>query len=292
MQTFTLEKIDGFITFSYERKVQAAGTNPPHESSSRKRPMIPDSSHCSSAVILSSISAAQVSSSQTRDDLDKELGELLDTEDADGDPDDFEEVLAPVAIRKEEEEEEDDYLLGTLAKPPSPIRAPDPPPKQKVPRPSKKQESVHKPKPAPKEAPRHKKEPEADRMVDSVLVEELDPGVLPTRPAKRHKPAPTTSLALPGGLPELPSSRLPQTAQEDSDPDDWESVPVDVSPEENEFDIDPDEFGREMELELGGSQEDGSSEPETTRRPMSLNQFAGGQFSDVTSSSSEETDDE
>lgn len=272
--TFTLDKIDGFTKFSYDRRVQGQGTNTPPKASAPK--------------------------AKDNVDVDKELEELLGTEDADGEPDDeFEEVISAVHARREEEEEEDP--LETPFKPPSPVRVPDPPPKPKVARaPPKKQESLPKPKPVPKEVPKPKKEPDARRMVDSVMVEELDPGVLPARPAKRQKSAHSTALALPGPSSsiELPSSHPPPPAPEpdDSDSDEWESVPVDADPEadpENDAEeIDLDEFGREMEAELGGTEEDESPDPDAVRRPMSLNQFAGGQFSDVSSSSSEDSDDE
>ncbi|KAG6331711.1 hypothetical protein ID866_7379 [Astraeus odoratus] len=281
--TFTLEKVDGYIAFKYDRKIHGPGASVSGESST-----------------------PQISTSQAREDsdLNKELEELLGTEDGEGEPDDeFEEVISTVNLRKEEEEEEDDDLLETLVKPPSPVRAPESPPKQKAPRASpKKQESLPKPKLVPKEIPKPKKEPEGRRMVDSIMVEELDPGVPSARPAKRQKSSASNGLALPGASSsiDLPSSRpLPtaQPAQEDeSDLDDWESVPVDAEPEadpENDAEeIDLDEFGREMEAELGGTEEDGSPEPDTMRRPISLNQFAGGQFSDVSSSTSDESDDE
>ncbi|KAL4075662.1 RNA polymerase II transcription elongation factor-domain-containing protein [Scleroderma yunnanense] len=277
--TFTLEKIDGFTKFSYDRKVQGQGTNVSRKSSSPK-----------------------ASASKTKDtvDLDKELEELLGTDDADGEPDDeFEEVITTI-VRREEEEEEDDPP-ETSMKPPSPVRAPEPPPKPKMARlPPKKQESLPKPKVVPKEVPKPKKEPETRRMVDSVMVEELDPGVLPARPTKRQKSASSIGLALPGASSsiDLPSSHPPPSAPEpdDSDSDEWESVPVNADPEvdlENDAEeIDLDEFGREMEAELGGTEDDGSPEPDGLGRPMSLNQFAGGQFSDVSSSSSEDSDDE
>ncbi|KAI6046468.1 hypothetical protein EDC04DRAFT_1475035 [Pisolithus marmoratus] len=281
--TFTLEKVDGFMTFSYDRKVQGSGTS------------------------TRTVTSPQASSSQTRDesDLNKELEELLGTEDAEGEPDDeFEEVINTLNMRKEEEEEDDD-LLETLVKPSPPVRPPDPQPRQKGPRAvPKKQESIPKPKMIPKDVAKPKKEPEGRIMLDSVMVEELDPGVLPARPLKRHKPTPSEALALPSASApvNMPSSRPPQPAQDvdDSDLDDWESVLVDAEPgtyaDNDAEEIDLDEFGREMEEQLGGTEDDGSPEPDTKRQPMSLNDFArsqfGGQYSDDSSSSSEETDDE
>jgi len=255
-------------------------------------------------ISLCSISIAKAPAPKAKDnvDVDKELEELLGTEDADGEPDDeFEEVISTVHVRREEEEEEEEDPLATPLKPPSPVRVPDPPPKPKVARaPPKKQESLPKPKPVLKEVPKPKKEPDARRMVDSVMVEELDPGVLPARPAKRQKSAPSTGLVLPGASTsiDLPSSHpLPPAPEpDDSDSDEWESVPVnadpEVDPENDAEEIDLDEFGREMEAELGWTEEDGSPDSDAVRRPMSLNQFAGGQFSDVSSSSSEDSDDE
>lgn len=280
--TFTLEKIDGFMTFSYDRKVQGSGPS------------------------TRNVTSPQVSTSQTKDeaDLNKELEELLGTDDAEGEPDDeFEEVIGTVNMRKEEEEEDDD-LLETLVKPSPPVRPPEPSPRQKVSRVApKKQESIPKPKMIPKDPAKSKKEPEGRLMVDSVMVEELDPGVLPARSLKRPKPTPSEGLALPSASAsiDLPSSRPPQSAQEDdSDLDDWESVLVGTEPrtyQDNDAEeIDLDEFGREMEEQLGGTEDDASPEPDTKRQPMSLNDFArsqyGGQYSDDSSSSSEETDDE
>ncbi|KAI6035573.1 RNA polymerase II transcription elongation factor-domain-containing protein [Pisolithus orientalis] len=282
--TFTLEKVDGFMTFSYDRKVQGSGPS------------------------TQNVTSPQTSTPQTRDDsdLDKKLEELLGTEDAEGEPDDeYEEVINTRNMRKEEEEEEED-LLETLLKPSPPVRPPDPPPKQKASRaPLKKQESIPKPKTISKDAAKPKKEPESRVMLDSVLVEELDPGVLPARPLKRHKPTPPEGLALPSASAsvDLPSSRPPPPAQDadDSDLDDyWESVLVEPEPgtdlDNDAEEIDPDEFGREMEAQLGGTGDEGSPEPDTKRQPMSLNDFArsqfGGQYSDDSSSSSEESDDE
>lgn len=282
--TFTLEKVDGFMTFSYDRKVQGSGPS------------------------TQNVTSPQTSTSQTRDDsdLNKKLEELLSTEDAEGEPDDeYEEVMNTRNMRKEEEEEEED-LLETLLKPSPPVRPPDPPPKQKASRaPLKKQESIPKPKTISKDAAKPKKEPESRVMLDSVLVEELDPGVLPARPLKRHKPTPPEGLALPSASAsvDLPSSRPPPPAQDadDSDLDDyWESVLVEPEPgtdlDNDAEEIDPDEFGREMEAQLGGTEDEGSPEPDTKRQPMSLNDFArsqfGGQYSDDSSSSSEESDDE
>lgn len=281
---FTLEKIDGFMKLSYERKVQGSGTS------------------------TRNVTSPQVSTSKTTDEavLNKELEELLGTDDAEGEVDDeFEEVINTVSLRKEEEEEEED-LLETLVNSPPPVRPPDPSPRQKVPRAApKKQESIPKPKMIPKDLAKSKKEPEGRIMVDSVMVEELDPGVLPApaRPLKRPKPTPSEDLALPSASAsiDLPSSRPPQSAQEDdSDVDDWESVLVGAEPaayQDNDAEeIDLDEFGREMEEQLGGTEDDASLEPDTKRQPMSLNDFArsqfGGQYSDDSSSSSEETDDE
>lgn len=296
LQTFTLEKIDGFTKFSYDRKVQGEGMTISRESS------LCGCSNAKQQFMSYFIAKASTSKAKAKIDLDKELEELLGTEDADGEPDDeFEEVISTVNVRKEEEEEEEEEPLEALLKPLSPVRAPDPPPKPKVARaPPKKQESLPKPKPIPKEVPKPKKEPEARRMVDSVMVEELDPGVLPARPAKRQKTAPSMGLALPGASSsiDLPSSRPPPPAPEpdDSDSDEWESVPVDpdpeVDPENDAEEIDLDEFGREMEAELGGTEDDGSPEPDGDRRPMSLKQFAGSHFSDDSSSSSEDSDDE
>ncbi|KAI6105386.1 RNA polymerase II transcription elongation factor-domain-containing protein [Pisolithus sp. B1] len=176
--TFTLEKIDGLMTFSYDRKVQGSG--------SRSR----------------NVTSPQVSTSQTRSeaDLNKELEELLGTDDAEGEPDDeFEEVVNTKT----------DDLLATLVNPSPPVRPPDPSPRQKAPRAApKKQESIPRPKMIPKDPAKSKKEPDGRVMVDSVMVEELDPWM----------PLPQV---------DLPSSRPPQSAQEDdSDLDDWESVLV------------------------------------------------------------------
>ena len=242
-------------------------------------------------------------------ELERDLGGL---EDAEGEPDDdFEEVIATVTSEKknrrlkqeEEEEEEEELLLAASTAPP--------PPKSKPPRsiPPNQQEPISKPKLKSKDFSRVKGEPASQDIVDSELEEVLDFGV-PTRKTKRQKlapvaqkPPPATQLALPNASTSvvLPSSRPPPKEDSDSEEDDWDPVVGGDSHVENDAqEIDLDAFEQEMEQQLEGLDEDilaaaMSSEPvSASRRPMSLNQFAGGQFSqdeDSTSSSDDSDED-
>jgi len=213
--------------------------------------------------------------------------------------DDFDEVVANVTGERQEEEEEEE---GEEVEIP-PRKAPSPPPKPKPSRPvappSKRHESQTKPRPKPKEAPKAKRE--LNTYDDSDLEEVLDFGV-PARPSKRPKPSPTTGLALPGTsssfVPPAPPTK--PAAGSDSEEEDWDEV-ANNEPVEEEIDLDA--FGREMEAQLEESDEDilaaamsPDLEPATnvSVRPMSLNQFAGGQFSadEDDTSSSEDSDDD
>ncbi|KAH7888098.1 RNA polymerase II transcription elongation factor-domain-containing protein [Phlebopus sp. FC_14] len=288
--TFTLEKIDAFMSFSYERKVQTSrASNISHD--------VP--------------SPSTLTSAKDDFDLEKELErDLYGLEDADGEPeDDFEEVLARVEPQKEEEEEEEEEEELPIAAPKESPPAP-PPVKPKPARdaPPKKQDVPPRPKAKSKEILKSKKEPEVRDVVDSDLEEVLDFGV-PARPAKRQKPLPPTRLALPDASISvvLPSSRPPQPqtakATEDSESEgDWYPV-VEPAADNDAEEIDVDAFGREMELQLEGSDDDilaAAMSPEpappehVSGRPISLNQFAGGQLSadeDSTSSSEDSEDD-
>ncbi|KAF8845585.1 hypothetical protein BDN67DRAFT_918894 [Paxillus ammoniavirescens] len=288
--TFTLEKIDSFMSFSYDRKVQTSTSTIPRDTAS---PIAPTRRPVDDGI-----------------DLEKELErDLVGLEDADGEPeDDFAQVLATVpSSRKEEEEEEEEEEM-----PIAPTKAP-PPPKAKPPRtlPQKKQESIPKPKLKGKEVSRVKRETDTRGLVDSDLEEVLDFG-FPARPTKRRTPSPpatkppATQLALPDASTSivLPSSRSLPPVKEDSDSeDDWDAVVGGDPPADNDAEeIDLDAFEQEMEQQLEGSDEDilaaaMSPEPAATHahgRPMSLNQFAGGQLSpdEDSTSSSEESDDD
>ncbi|KAG0698857.1 hypothetical protein DFH29DRAFT_1017025 [Suillus ampliporus] len=278
--TFTLEKIDCFIGFTYDKKVLSSSS-----SFARKSP-----------------SATSPPSGQLKDtnDLEKELErDLLGLSDADGEAvDEFDEVLAKVTAEKQEEEEEEE---GEEIEIPA-RKAPSPPPKPKVsrpaPPPSKKHESEPKPRPKPKEVPKAKREINTYGE-DSDFEEVLVFGA-PARASKRPKPSVTTSLALPGTsssyLPPAPSTK--PAAASDSE-EDWDEV-THNEPVEEEIDLDA--FGAEMEAELEESDEDilaaaMSPDLETVEnvsgRPMSLNQFAGGQLSaDEDDTSSSEDSDE
>jgi hypothetical protein len=244
-------------------------------------------------------------------ELERDLGGL---EDAEGEPDDdFEEVIATITseqknrrLKQEEEEEEEEELLLAAGTAPPPTL----PPKSKPPRsiPPNQQELISKPKLKSKDITRVKGEPASQDIVDSELEEVLDFGV-PTRKTKRQKlapvaqkPPPVTQLALPNASTSvvLPSSRPPPKEDSDSE-DDWDPVVGGDSHVENDAqEIDLDAFEQEMEQQLEGSDDDilaaaMSSEPvSASRRPMSLNQFAGGQFSqdeDSTSSSDDSDED-
>jgi hypothetical protein len=238
--------------------------------------------------------------------LEKELEhDLLGLSDADGEAvDDFDEVLAKVTGRKQEEEEEEEgeEIEIPPRKAPSP---PPPPPKPKVSRPAapppKKHESEPKPKPKPKEVPKAKREIHAYKD-DSDLEEVLDFG-RPARPSKRPKPSVTTALALPGTTPSFvpPAPPTKPAAAESDSEEDWDEV-THNDPVEEEIDLDA--FGREMEAELEEESDDDilaavmspDLEPvaNVSGRPMSLNQFAGGQLSadEDDTSSSEDSDED
>lgn len=243
-------------------------------------------------------------------DLVKELEkDLVGLEDAEGEPDDdFEEVIATVTsqqpnrrLKEEEEEEEEEFLLAAST---APLPSKSKPPRS-IPNP---QEPTSKPKLKSKDVSRAKGEALSQDIIDSELEEVLAFGV-PTRTTKRQKLSPVaqkppavTQLALPNASTSvvLPSSRpLPK---EDSDSeDDWDPVVGgDPHVENDAQEIDLDAFEQEMEQQLEGLDEDilaaaMSSEPASgPRRPMSLNQFAGGQLSqeEDSTSSSEDSDED
>jgi hypothetical protein len=284
--TFTLEKVECFMGFTYDKKVSSSSS-----SFTRKSP-----------------SVATPPAAQLKDavDLEKELErDLLGLSDADGEAvDDFDDVVAKVTGHKQEEEEEEEgeEIEIPPRKAPSP---PPPPPKLKVSRPAppppKKHESEPKPKPKPKEVPKAKRESHIYRE-DSDLEEVLDFGH-PARPSNRPKPSVSTALALPGTtspfVPPAPPAK-PAAAESDSE-EDWDEV-THNDPVEEEIDLDA--FGREMEAELEEESDDdilmAAMSPDlepvanVSGRPMSLNQFAGGQLSadEDDTSSSEDSDED
>jgi len=248
-------------------------------------------------------------------DLVKELErDLVGLEDAEGEPDDDfdEEVIATITSEqkhrtpKQEEEEEEELLLAVCATPPPTL-----PPKSKPPRsiPPNQQEPISKPKTKSKDFSRVKGESASGDIIDSELEEVLAFGV-PTRTTKRQrlspvapKPRPVTQLALPNASTSvvLPSSRPPPKEDSDSEEDDWDPVVGgDLHAENDTQEIDLDAFEQEMEQQLEGLDEDilaaamSSEQVSAPQRPMSLNQFAGGQLSqdeDSTSSSDESDED-
>lgn len=243
-------------------------------------------------------SAISAPSGQLKD-LEKELERELT--DADGDAvDDFDEVLAKVTVAKreeEEEEEEGEKIEIPARKPPS--LAPKPKVSRPVAPPPRKHESEPKPRAKPKEVTKAKREVNAYGG-DSDFEEVLDFGV-PARAPKLQKPAPTTVLALPGPSSSfVPPAPPPKpTAGSDSE-EDWDEV-TNNEPVEEEIDLNA--FEREMEAQLEESDEDilaaaMSPDPDpvtnVSGRPISLNQFAGGQLSadEDDTSSSEDSDED
>ena len=248
-------------------------------------------------------------------DLAKELErDLVGLEDAEGEPDDdFEEVIATVTSEQknqrfeeeEEEEEEEELLLAASTAPPPTLPPKSKPPRNIIPN---QQGPISKPKLKSKDISRAKGETDSRDNIDSELEEVLDFGV-PTRTTKRQKlspvvqkPPPTTQLALPTASTSvvLPSSRPPPKEDSDSE-DDWDAVVGDDPPAEPDAqEIDLDAFEQEMEQQLEGLDDDilaAAMSPDpvsAARRPMSLNQFAGGQLSqdeDSTSSSDDSDED-
>ncbi|KAF8121337.1 hypothetical protein EV363DRAFT_947192 [Boletus edulis] len=205
-------------------------------------------------------------------------------------------------MKEEEEEEEDEFLLAASTVPPPTL-----PPKSKPPRSiPNQQEPMSKPKPKSIDIPKVKGESTSQDIVDSELEEVLAFGV-PTLTAKRQKllpvaqkPPPVAQLALPSASTSvvLPSSRPPPKEQSDSEEDDWDPVlGGDLRVENDAQEIDLDAFEQEMEQQLEGLDEDILAAAETSqasRRPISLNQFAGGELSqdsDSTSSSDDSDED-
>lgn len=288
------------MSFTYDKKVSSSSSS--FARKSRKLPTWCSIGCCylSSLLLASAIPAP---SGQLKD-LEQELErDLLGLSDADGDAvDDFDEVLARVTGGKEEEEEEEEGEEIEI-----PVRkAPSPPPKPKPSRPTapppKKHESEPKPRPKAKEVPKAKREVNTYRE-DSDLEEVLDFGV-PARASKLQKPSTTTALALPGTSssfvpPAAPPTKPQATAGSDSE-EDWDEV-THNEPVEEEIDLNA--FELEMEAELEESDDDilaaaMSPEPDSATnvsgRPMSLNQFAGGQLSadEDDTSSSEDSDED
>ncbi|KAG1753172.1 RNA polymerase II transcription elongation factor-domain-containing protein [Suillus lakei] len=266
--TFTLEKIECFMGFTYDKKVSSSSS-----SFARKSP-----------------SATTPPAGQVKDtrDLEKELErDLLGLSDADGEAS---------RGQKQEEEEEGEEIEIPFRKAPSP---PPPPPKPKVTRPAapppKKHESEPKPKPKPKEVPKAKRESNPYRE-DSDLEEVLDFG-RPARPPNRAE-TPCQGQHQPFVPPAPPTK--PAVAESDSE-EDWDEV-THNDPVEEEIDLDA--FGREMEAELEEESDDdilaAAMSPDlepvanVSGRPMSLNQFAGGQLSadEDDTSSSEDSDED
>ncbi|KAG1863734.1 hypothetical protein F4604DRAFT_1040358 [Suillus subluteus] len=279
--TFTLEKVECFMGFTYDKKVSSSSS-----SFTRKSPF-----------------ATAPPAAQPKDavDLEKELErDLLGLSDANGEAmDDMDDILAKVTGQRQEEEEEEEGEEGEEIEIP-PREAPSPPPKPKAPRPAapppKKHEPEPKPKPKPKEVLKAKRETNIYRE-DSDLEEVLDFG-RPARPSKRSKPPVSTGLALPGTtssfVPPAPPTK-PAAAESDSE-ENWDEV--------THTKIDLDAFGWEMEAELEEESDDDilmavmspdlESMANVSGRPMSLNQFAGGQLSadeDDTSSSDDSDKD-
>ena len=305
LQTFTLEKIDSFINFSYDRKVQASSSAIQQDTASCEYPsplqtfLMPTDGHL----------AIPVTPQPAGDDIDllKELErDLGGLEDAEGEPDDeFEEIIATATSEQKnrglKEEEEEEFLLAASTAPP-PTLPPKPKPSRSLPN------QLEKPKSKSRDSQRAKAETAMQDIVDSELEEVLAFGV-PTRTTKRQKlspvvqkPPPVTQLALPNASTSvvLPSSRPPFKEDSDSDEDDWDQVVGGAQAENDAQEIDLDAFEQEMEQQLEGLDEDilaaaMTSEPvSASRRPMSLNQFAGGQFSqdeDSTSSSDDSDED-
>lgn len=247
--------------------------------------------------------------------LGKELErDLIGLEDAEGEPDDdFEEIIATVTSERndrrleeeEEEEEEEELLLAASTAPPRTLPSKSKPPRNIL---AHQQEPTPKPKLKSKDISRAKTETASQDIVDSELEEVLDFGV-PTRTTKRRKlspvvqkPPPTTELALPtpSASVVLPSSRPMHKEDSDSE-DDWDPIVGGDPPAENDAqEIDLDAFEQEMEQQLEGLDEDilaaaMSPDPSSApQRPISLNQFAGGQLSpdeDSTSSSDDSDED-
>ncbi|KAG6375075.1 RNA polymerase II transcription elongation factor-domain-containing protein [Boletus reticuloceps] len=279
MGTFTLEKIDSFMNFSYDRKVQTS-------SSTIRREMA---------------SPMTVTPRPADDDIDlvKELEkDLVGLEDAEGEPDDdFEEVIATVssaqkirAVKEEEEEEEDEFLLAASTAPPPTL-----PPKSKPPRSiPNQQEPMSKPKPKSKGYP--KSQGGIPRPRISLIPNWRRSSIL----AFPLKPPPVAQLALPNASTSvvLPSSRPPPKEESDSEEDDWDPVlGGDTRVENDAQEIDLDAFEQEMEQQLEGLDEDilaAAEMSQASRRPISLNQFAGGEMSqdsDSTSSSDDSDED-
>ncbi|KAG1858958.1 hypothetical protein DFJ58DRAFT_715740 [Suillus subalutaceus] len=275
--TFTLEKVECFMGFTYDKKVSSSSS-----SFTRKSPFAttPPAAQPKNAV-----------------DLEKELErDLLGLSDANGEVvDDIDDILAKVTGQRQEEEEEEEGEEGEEIEIP-PREAPSlppPPSKPKAPRPAA---------PPPKSTSPNRSQNPNPRKEDSDLEEVLDFD-RPGRPSKRPKPPVSTGLALPGTtssfVPPAPPTK-PAAAESDSE-EDWDEVTHNDLVEEE---IDLDAFGREMDAELEEESDDDilmavmspdlESVASVSGRPMSVSQFAGGQLSadEDDTSSSEDSDED
>ncbi|KAL0949017.1 hypothetical protein HGRIS_009112 [Hohenbuehelia grisea] len=242
--TFTLEKLDSYVSLNHVKKV--ATTSRPRPSASPLPPPPPPV-------------PASSSSKDAVDELEALIEQDLQEGDADGDIDDeFIELLplSSVAPRQEEEEEEEEGAI--VATPPPPPPKPKPKP---VPRPSVKVAKPGRSKAEPS-APKATAQPKAKQPaprprasqapppppppitldVDDEIFEisrptKSAPAPAPAPPsAKRSQPASAASggLALPGSTSSIvaPVAPAPVAApEEDSDEEDWDEVAaVAVSP--------------------------------------------------------------
>ncbi|RDB19562.1 hypothetical protein Hypma_013385 [Hypsizygus marmoreus] len=269
--TYTLEKLDSYVTLKYDRKASAEHTDSPAAPTPPVQPSKPD----------------------TKDDQEPERSADADV-DADGDFDaDFEEIIPTSIARREEEEEDEDPVITVpptpkepkpardvkvlsqpLAPPPAPAvaPAPKPAPAQKliptlpVPRPRQSAASTTKSKPVPlPRAKKHKRDPEPvalSNYLSDADEEDLEFG----KPAKRARPSPPSNdLALPSVSASVytppppvvrqPSPPPPPAAVLSESEEEWDEVAavgnVKGTETEDDFDIFGDAAGAEAEGEGG-----------------------------------------
>ncbi|EIW82454.1 hypothetical protein CONPUDRAFT_153325 [Coniophora puteana RWD-64-598 SS2] len=277
---FTLEKLNSYVNLNHER---GAGSV--------------------SHIHIANHSASPLNSGQNTANAsdDEVLDGVLDS--ADRNP--------AIALREEEEEEEEKPVPLAPPEPKPPGRRPQPSlpkPKSNSPKGLLKQAAKPPPKPTPKL--KTKKEPESvAQAAEAYDSEHLEFGV-PSRPLKKRK----VSIPSAPAPPLAPVHVSQTTSQPDSESDEeWEDVTAAApaeNPEANEEaeeeemeELDLDAFNQEMEMQLEGEEAEEEAiftpalspeptPPDNARKPISLNQFAGGLSPDEDETSSSEDSDE
>ncbi|TFK43080.1 RNA polymerase II transcription elongation factor-domain-containing protein [Crucibulum laeve] len=196
--TFTLEKLDSYMTLTHDRRAISTVPAPPPPSGTSKCINITATPLTLSLCIESAASSPAPTKGKGKgrdidyeDQLERDLLDLAE-EDAEGEVDDEVEILNPITYRQEEEEEEGEEIF--IPRPPSPK---PPPPKPRVVKPLPKRRSP--PPPAPK--PAAIAPPPAPKPTPT-------PKAAPA-PAPTPKPPPSVPKAVPKSAPAAPKAAAP-----------------------------------------------------------------------------------